>query len=205
MRSPNRFPWSVRTVALLVAAPVLIAGSPTGVAGQSPDEVMGAMNELGIEFVGIASTIPDRQNIGRREPSDDQEIVYAWDAESTSDDRVAREHLLSAAHLQMAGIPAVEGESPNFESGMTNQRYRLGGILTSIDIRGEVRYEVRLAFDWKLYDTRSSSFVWEGSSRSMQRGAVLGDRGEPDNVLLNATLDALDKVLAGEIPGAIGD
>lgn len=203
MQAPTT-PFARPTSALLAAAMTLVAVAPS--AAQSAEEVMGAMAELDIEFVGIASDIRDRQNIGYRSTPDGRQIVYAWDRDLTADDRVAREHLLAVAHLQAAGIPAVEGASPEFESGtFGRQRYRLGGTITSMDIRGEERYELQMNLDWDLYDSRSSSTIWEGSSRSLQRGAALGDRGEPDNVLLNAVLDALDKVLEDDVPEAIDD
>jgi len=171
------------------------------------------MAELDIEFMGIAVDIPDRQNLGRREARGDDEgrgvvttqgtIVYAWDAEKTPDDAGAREYLLSLDHLRMAGIPAVPGAKPDMERAYGGQRYRLGGVLTGLQIGGDERYEVRANLDWQLYDARSSSVVWEGSSSAMARGATLGVRGESDNVLLDAVLKAADKVLEEDIADAI--
>ena len=185
----------IATAALLVTAP--------GVAGQSADEVMGKMADLGVDFIGVATNIPDRQLIGRRNAPGGA-VAYAWDVQRTPDDQVAREHLLSVEHLRQAGIPALRGDAPDFEGGMFGpQRFRMGGILTNIDIRGDARYEVRVNLDWQLYDSESSSIVWEGSSRAMSRGAALGDRGEQPNVLMNAVLEALDAVLDEEIPDAI--
>lgn len=183
----------------LVAA--LVAASPA--AGQSAEQVMERLQELDIDFVGIATDIADRQNLGTREAPSGI-VVYAWDAERSADDAVAREFLLSVENLQAAGIPAVHGSSLDFTGGMFGTgRYRMGGVLTAIDIRGDVGYEVKVNLDWHLYDTESSSVVWEGSSSSRRRGASLGVRGEPDNVLLNGVLAALDSVLEDEVAEAV--
>jgi len=172
-------------------------------AGQSPEKVMEMMQELGVEFVGVATDIPDRQNLGSRSTPRGI-VIYAWDVETTADDRVADEYLLSVEHLRAAGIPAIHGSAPEFEQGVFGgDRYRLGGILTAIDIRGDARYEVKLNLDWQLYDTQSSAVVWEGSSSSMKRGASLGTRGEADNVLLKTTLGALESVLKKNVPDAV--
>lgn len=188
---------AVATLAALVAAP--------SAAGQSAERTMETMQELDIEFVGVATDIPDRQNLGSRDSSDGI-VVYAWDVERTPDDRVAREQLLSVEHLQAAGIPAVHGSSLDFERGMfAGSRYRMGGILTGLEIKGNGRYEVKVSLTWQLYDTESSSLVWEGKSSSIKRGAALGTRGEPDNVLLNGVLGALDSVLEDEVADAIDD
>lgn len=202
MRTHRRRPDSRRPLTLLAAGAVaLVTASPA--VGQTPEEIMGEMAELGIEFVGVSTDIPDRQPIGQRNTTHGL-VRYAWDAQPSADDRVAREHLLSVDHLRVAGIPAVPGSSPEFESGMYgNSRYRLGGTLTDIEIRGESRYEIRVNFDWQLYDTESSSVIWEGSTRGMARGAVLGDRGEADNTLLDAVLKALESPLEEKIPEAI--
>lgn len=177
--------------------------TPSSAAGQSAEQVMERMQDLDIDFVGIATEIADRQNLGTREAPSGV-VVYAWDAERTADDAVAREFLLSVENLQAAGIPAVHGSSLDFEGGMFgNGRYRMGGILTAIDIRGDVGYEVKVNLDWRLYDTESSSVVWEGSSSSRKRGASLGVRGEPDNVLLSGVLSALDSVLKGDVAEAV--
>lgn len=181
---------------------VTLVAAPSA-AGQSAEQVMEQLQELDISFVGIATDIRDRQNLGSRQAPSGT-VVYAWDAERTSDDAVAREFLLSVESLQAAGIPAIHGSSLAFDDGMFgDSRYRMGGILTAIDIKGSVGYEVKLNLDWQLYDTESSSVVWEGSSSSRKRGATLGVRGEPDNVLLNGVLGALDSVLDGDVADAV--
>lgn len=181
---------------------VTLVAAPSA-AGQSAEQVMEQLQELDISFVGIATDIRDRQNLGSRQAPSGT-VVYAWDAERTSDDAVAREFLLSVESLQAAGIPAIHGSSLAFDDGMFgDSRYRMGGILTTIDIKGSVGYEVKLNLDWQLYDTESSSVVWEGSSSSRKRGASLGVRGEPDNVLLNGVLGALDSVLDGDVADAV--
>ncbi|MFW6089444.1 MAG: hypothetical protein ACODAB_06805 [Gemmatimonadota bacterium] len=188
-------------VGALATAASLIAVSPA--AGQSPEQVMERLQELDIEFVGIATDIPDRQNLGSREAPSGV-VVYAWDAERTADDAVAREFLLSVENLQAAGIPALHESSLDFRAGMFGSgRYRMGGVLTAIDIAGDVGYEVKVNLDWQLYDTESSSVIWEGSSSSRKRGASLGVRGQPDNVLLNGVLSALDSVLQDEVDEAV--
>lgn len=185
----------------LALAAALVTASPA--AGQSAEKVMERLQELDIEFVGIATDIPDRQNLGTREAPSGV-VVYAWDVERTADDAVAREFLLSVENLQAAGIPALHESSLDFEAGMFgNGRYRMGGILTAIDIRGNVGYEVKVNLDWQLYDTQSSSVVWEGSSSSRNRGVSLGVRGEPDNVLLSGVLRALDSVLKDGVAKAV--
>jgi len=190
-------------IMVALAALAVLATAPA-LAGQSPEQTMQKLQELDIEFVGIATDIPDRKNLGVRETADGP-VVYAWDVERTADDRVARELLLSTEHLKVAGIPAVGGTSPEFESGMFGgNRYRMGGTLTGLEITGSVRYEVKVNLDWQLYDTESSSVIWEGSSSSMKRGAVLGIRGEADNVLLRGVLGALDSVLDDEVEDVTG-
>lgn len=195
----RRLARPARLGALGLAA-ALVTAPPA--AGQSAEQVMERMQELDIDFVGIATDIADRQNLGTREAPSGV-VVYAWDAERTADDAVAREFLLSVENLQAAGIPAVH-ESLDFEGGMFGSgRYRMGGVLTAIDIRGNVGYEVKVNLDWQLYDTQASSVVWEGSSSSRKRGASLGVRGEPDNVLLNGVLAALDSVLRDDVAEAV--
>lgn len=199
-------------VAAAAAAAMLLATAPS-LGAQSPEEVMETMAELDIEFMGIAVDIPDRQNLGRREATrDDDErgvvtnqgtIVYAWDAEKTPDDATAREYLLSIDHLRVAGIPAVPGTKPDMDRAYGGQRYRLGGTLTGLEIGGDQRYEVRANLAWQLYDASTSSVVWEGTSSAMARGAALGVRGESDNVLLDAVIKAADSVLEEDIPEAI--
>lgn len=204
------------SVAATVAAVAAVAllGMPSPANAQSPEEVMQTLADLDIEFVGIGATIPDRQDIGfreiqesagdnRRALEDERAIAYAWDVQRSPDDRVATEKLLSIEHLQAAGIPAVHGGMPDLSQGYGSQRYRMGGAITSIEISGESRYEVRMHIDWKVYDSQSSSVAWEGSSEHLAKGAALGDRGEPDNVLLDAVLGALDSVLNDEVPDAI--
>lgn len=195
--------WAARAVSLGLLAMLSTASS---LAGQSPEKVMEKMVELDVDFVGVATDIRDRQNLGQRDTPHDGLVVYAWDVERTPDDRVAREHLLTVQHLRAAGIPAVQGSAPEFEGGMFGpQRYRLGGVLQGIDIQGDARYDIRVDLDWQLYDTESSSVIWEGSSAARSRGAALGDRGEADNVLLNGVLKALDSVLDDEVPDAIDE
>lgn len=203
MKAPICGRVAARALSLGLVALLSVA---TSVAGQSAEKVMEKMADLDIDFVGVATDIPDRQNLGWRESPQGGTTVYAWDEKRTPDDRSAREHLLTVEHLQAAGIPAVRGSAPEFEGGMFGpQRYRLGGILKGLDIQGDARYEVRSDLSWQLYDTESSSVIWEGSSAARTRGAVLGDRGEADNVLLNGVLRALDSVLDDEIPAAIED
>ena len=191
--------WPARAA---LALAVTLVAAPSA-AGQSAEKVMERMQKLDIAFAGIATDIRDRQNLGSRDAPRGT-VVYAWDAERTADDAVSREFLLSVENLQAAGVPAIHGSSLQFENGMFgNNRYRMGGILTAIDIRGDVGYEVKVSLDWQLYDARSSSVVWEGSSSSRQRGTSLGVRGEPDNVLLNGVLGALDSVLDGEVADVV--
>lgn len=205
---------SVSAVGAIAAATVAMLGVPTPANAQSPEEVMQTLADLDIEFAGIGATIPDRQDIGYREVQesagdgrraleDEQAIAYAWDVQRSPDDRVAVEKLLSIEHLQAAGIPAVHGGMPDLSRGYGSQRYRMGGAITAIEISGESRYEVRMNVDWKVYDSESSSVVWEGSSEHLAKGASLGDRGEADNVLLDAVLGALNAVLDEDVPDAI--
>jgi hypothetical protein len=196
----HRLAWPARATLALV---VTLVAAPSA-AGQSAEQVMERMQELDIAFVGIATDIRDRQNLGSRDAPRGP-VVYAWDAERTADDAVSREFLLSVENLQAAGIPAIHGASLEFENGMFgNSRYRMGGTLRAIDIRGDVGYEVKVNLDWQLYDARSSSVVWQGSSSSRKRGTSLGVRGEPDNVLLTCVLGALDSVLDGEVADVVG-
>lgn len=199
---------------LALAGLAALALSATPAAAQSPEKVMQRLAELDIEFAGIGADIADRQNLGRREVqesagdnrgalADRDVVVFAWDVQRSPDDRVSDEKLLSIEHLQAAGIPAVHGGAPDLTRGYGNQRYRMGGTITNIEIGGDDRYEVRMNIDWEVYDSQSSSVVWEGSSTKLARGAALGDRGESDNVLLDAVLGALDAVLDDEVPDAI--
>lgn len=212
-RTAPRVPFAFK---FLAAGLALALAVPAPAAGQSPEEVMKKMADMGIDFMGMAVDIPDRRNLGSRDvatgedrsrgadPTRGGTIVYVWDQEPTPDDKSSPEHLLTIRHLQIAGIPAAPGKEVDFQEGMGGaNRYRMGGIITNIQIGGSTRYEVRVNVDWQLFDTESSSIVWEGSSNALARGAVLGDRGEQPNVLLDATIDALDKVLDKEVKDAI--
>lgn len=201
---------------ILAAGLALALAAPAPAAGQSPEEVMKKMADMGVDFMGMAVDIPDRRNLGSRDvpsgsdrnrgadPTRGGTVVYLWDERPTPDDKSAPEHLLTIQHLQMAGIPAGPGKEVDYQEGMGGaNRYRMGGIITNIQIGGSARYEVRVNVDWQLYDTESSSIIWEGSSNAMARGAVLGDRGEQPNVLLDATIEALDKVLEKDVKNEI--
>lgn len=206
-------PAGYRRAVLLVTAAMALTAAPAA----AQEKVNELLEKNDIEFVGIWSAIPDRQSLGQREPEaggsagrgrgarETSGIVsYAWDAERTPDDRSAKEQLLSVEHLRLAGIPAMPGEGPDFTSGMHGrERFRMAGVLTSMDIRGTTRYELKSFLDWQVYDTKSESVIWEGKSNKMVHGAVLGDRGEPDNVLLDSVLGALESVLEKEVPDAI--
>ena len=212
-RTAPRIPFAFK---ILAAGLALALAVPTPAAAQSPEEVMKKMADMGIDFMGMAVDIADRQNLGSRDvptganrnrgadPTRGGTIIYLWDERPTPDDKSTPEHLLTIQHLQFAGIPAGPGKEVDFQEGMGGaNRYRMGGIITNIQIGGSDRYEVRVNVDWQLFDTESSSIVWEGSSNALARGAVLGDRGEQPNVLLDATIDALDKVLDKEVKDAI--
>jgi len=208
-----RLPFNFRILAAGLALALVL---PAPAAAQSPEEVMKKMADMGIDFMGMAVNIPDRQNLGSRDvatgedrtrgadPTRGGTIVYVWDERPTPDDKSAPEHLVTIHHLQIAGIPAAPGKEIDFQEGMGGaNRYRLGGIITNIEIGGSTRYEVRVNVDWQLFDSESSSIVWEGSSNALARGAVLGDRGEQPNVLLDATIDALYKVLDKDVKKVI--
>lgn len=210
--APN-VPLAMKT---LVAGLALALALPSSAVAQSPEKVMKKMADMGIDFMGVAVDIPDRQNLGSRDvptgedrtrgadPTRGGTVVYVWDEKPTPDDKSAREHLLTLQHLRAAGIPAVPGREVDFQEGMAgSNRYRLGGIIQHIDIGGSARYEVRVNVLWQLYDMESSSVIWEGSSNALARGAVLGERGEQPNVLMDATISALEKVLDKEIKKAI--
>jgi hypothetical protein len=213
---PSTAPRVPLAFKILAAGLALALAVPAPAAGQSPEDVMKKMADMGIDFMGMAVDIPDRRNLGSRDvptgsdrnrsadPTRGGTVIYLWDEQPTPDDKSAPEHLLTIQHLQIAGIPAGPGKEVDFQEGMAGaNRYRMGGIITNIQIGGSVRYEVRVNVDWQLYDTESSSIIWEGSSNAMARGAVLGDRGEQPNVLMDATIDALDKVLKKEVKDAI--
>ncbi|HSM08933.1 MAG TPA: hypothetical protein VLA33_07925, partial [Gemmatimonadota bacterium] len=82
MPARSRLKWLARLAHLgalaLVAA--LVTASPA--TGQSAEQVMERLQELDIDFVGIATDIADRQNLGTRDAPSGV-VVYAWDAERT--------------------------------------------------------------------------------------------------------------------------
>ncbi|MGD8496492.1 MAG: hypothetical protein PVF05_09905 [Gemmatimonadales bacterium] len=212
--SRNAAPLAAKLLAAGLAV-ALAAPAPAAAQG-SAEKVMKKLADMNIDFMGMVVDIPDRQNLGVRQvasgadrnrgadPTRGGTVVYLWDERPTPDDKSAPEHLLTIHHLQAAGIPAGPGREIDFQEGMAGaNRYRMGGAITNIDIRGSDRYEVRVTVDWKLYDTKSSKVIWEGSSSDMARGAVLGERGEQPNVLMDATIGALDKVLDKEVKKAL--
>lgn len=206
-----------RVLALAVAVAL---GLPGLAHAQSAEKVMKDLAKLDIDFVGIASGLPDGQYLGERdldERSQDQRsagdrasqtgrVVYTWDSHASPADKVSAEHKLAIEHLTRAGIPMVRGGSVELERGMfQNNRYRMGGVLNRIDIRGKSRYEVRVTIDWTLYDGKEQKVLFTGLSTGMSKGAVLGDRGEQPNSLMDSVIDALDNVLDKKVPEALKD
>lgn len=191
---------ALRAALAFSAVSLLALPVPPDAHAQTAEEVMDRLADLGIDFMEVAVSIADRQSLGERAG-----VIYLWDRERSPDDATARAHLLGVEHLVNAGIPAVNRMEVDYESGILGpNRFRMGGVLRNLDIRGdEGRYEVRATVDWELFDARAEENVWKGSSRGLARGAVLGENGQQPNALLDAVLKSLDKVLEGDVPDAI--
>jgi hypothetical protein len=190
---------------------------PGAASAQNAEKIMKSLEKLDVDLVGVAAALPDGQYLGERnldERGDAREtgdrasptgrVVYVWDAKASAADKVSAERKLAVEDLARAGIPMVRGGSVELEKGMFNaNRYRMGGALSRIDIRGKSRYEVRVTVDWTVFDSKSGEVIFSESSTGMAKGAVLGDRGEQPNTLMESVIDALDNVLKKKVPDAM--
>ncbi|MGI9038797.1 MAG: hypothetical protein ACR2GQ_08040 [Gemmatimonadota bacterium] len=201
-------------LSLLVLASLAL---PRASSAQNAQKIMKNLEKLDIDLVGVAADLPDGQILGERnldERGDAREsgdraspsgrVLYAWDAMASAADKVSAEHKIAVEDLARAGIPMVRGKTVELEEGMFNpNRYRMGGVLNRIDIRGKTRYEVRVTVDWTVFDSKSGEVIFAESSTGLAKGAVLGDRGEQPNTLMDSVIDSLDNVLKKKVPDAM--
>lgn len=174
--------------AVLMGAALLTL--PTHAAAQDINQ---KLMELRLGLVGLTIDMPDGQYVGE---SNADGTTFRWDAELTPDDRVSQDRLLGVEHFQWAGLPICPGNELSFTKGIFGpERFRLGGRLTSLNIQGRERYEVRSHVHWEIYDTETSSIIIEKDAKGTARGAVLGLRGEQPNALMDSVIDSLEGFL----------
>lgn len=170
--------------------------------------------DMDVDMFAVVADIPHRQYLGESNPIAGSNVarVYRWKAEYSLIDRdvAGNEIWLSAQFLQSAGLPVLdEGTALDFTEGLyRDTRYRLGGTLNRISIGG--LYDVRLTVIWRLYDTQTGDFVFEGSSNGFARGKDLGRTGSQSNALLDSFRDCLghlvaDPAFAAAIGAPVGD
>lgn len=175
--------------AILVGAALLLT-LPTHGAAQDINQ---KLTKLRLGLVGLTIDMPDGQYIGE---SNSDRTTFRWDVELTPDDRVSQDQLLAVEHFQWAGLPICPGNELSFTKGIFGpERFRLGGRLTSLNIQGRERYEVRSHVHWSIYDTETSSIIIERDAKGTARGAVLGLRGEQPNALMDSVIDSLEEFL----------
>ncbi|MDH3297933.1 MAG: hypothetical protein OEM23_00415 [Gemmatimonadota bacterium] len=180
---------------VLVVGGALFLALPTqGVAQDINQRLM----KLRLGLVGLTIDMPDGQYLGE---SNIERQTFRWDTELTADDRVSSDRLLALEHFQWAGLPVMPDNQLSFTKGIFGpERFRLGGRLTSLNIQGRERYEVRSHVTWSIYDTETSSVIIERETKGLAKGAVLGLRGEQPNALLESVIHSLEEFLdaAGE-------
>lgn len=163
--------------------------------------------DMGVDMFGVVADIPHRQYLGEAgTPSAGQApTVYRWLAEHSLIDRGSSDAQIAVQDLQAAGLPVMDqGTQLDFVGGLYQDvRYRLAGTLTRISISG--LYDVRLTVDWQLYDTETSSIVFQGSSSGFARGKNMGLTGMQPNAMLDSFNDCLgDLVGQDEFAAAVG-
>ncbi|MEE8487654.1 MAG: hypothetical protein V3S56_05755, partial [Gemmatimonadota bacterium] len=127
-----------------------------------------------------------------------------WDMELTPGDRVTTDRLLALEHFRWAGLPMVEGSEVSYTEGMFGpERFRLSGRLTSLDIKGVRRYEVRAHVHWSIYDTETSKIIVDHKTKGLAKGTTIGGRGEQPNALMDSVIDSLEEFLDKEGEKAI--
>ncbi len=163
------------------------------------------LSKLNVEIVGITVDMPDGQYLGEFEQDTERDVritttptrtIFRWDVELTPGDRVTTDRLLAIEHFRWAGLPMVPGTEVSFTEGMFGpQRFRLGGRLTSLNIQGKRRYEIRAHVHWSIYDTETSQVIVDKETKGLAKGAVLGVRGEQPNALMDSVIDSLEEFL----------
>ncbi|MFQ5530771.1 MAG: hypothetical protein ACE5FP_10560 [Gemmatimonadota bacterium] len=179
-----------QAAAIAVGAALLVA-LPTQGAAQDINQTLA---KLRLGLVGLTIDMPDGQYIGETNPPNQK--TYRWDSELTPGDRVSADQLLAAEHFRFAGVPVMPGNELSFTEGIFGpERFRLGGRLTSLNIQGRDRYEIRSHVSWSIFDTETSSVIIEKEVKGLARGAVLGLRGEQPNALMDSIIDSLEEFL----------
>ena len=176
-------------------------------------EINKTLKKLDVEIIGISVDMPDGQYVGEFEEDTDRDVrivttptrvVYRWDTELTPGDRVTTDRLLAIEHFRWAGLPMIPDTEVSFSDGIFGpQRFRLGGRLTSLNIQGKDRYEIRAHVHWSIYDTETSQIIAESETKGLAKGAALGTRGEQPNVLMDSVIDSLDGFLDNQGKKAI--
>lgn len=192
----------VRFHAGIALGAVLVVVLPTSADAQDINKKLAKLN---VEIIGISVDMPDGQYIGEVDVDTERDVriatnltrlVYRWDAELTPGDRVTTDRLLAIEHFRFAGLPMVPGTEVSLTEGIFGpQRFRLGGRLTSLNIQGKRRYEIRAHVHWSIYDTETSTVIIDGQTKGLAKGSVLGVRGEQPNVLMDSVIDSLEEFL----------
>lgn len=193
----------VRIQLRIALGALLVVVLPTS--GDAQQDINRTLSKLNVEIVGIAVDMLDGQYLGEFEQDTDRNVritntptrtIFRWDAELTPGDRVTTDRLLAIEHFQWAGLPMVPGTEVSLTDGMFGpERFRLGGALTSLNIQGKNRYEIRARVHWSIYDTETSKVIVHEETMGLAKGAVLGVRGEQPNALMDSVIDSLEEFL----------
>jgi hypothetical protein len=190
------------TIAAITAA--LILAPPTAGA----QDINRRLADLDLGIVAVTIDMADGQFVGERAVPDGRRGIqtFRWDVEVTPDDRVSDDELLGVEHFRFAGLPVEPGTTVSFTEGLFGrERFRLGGRLTSLNIKGADRIEVRTEVVWSIYDTESGEVIAELKSKGLAKGTVLGTRGEQPNALMDSVIHSLEEFLEDEGEDAIKD
>ena len=119
---------------------------------------------------------------------------------------MSADDLLGVEHFQFAGLPVIPGTTISYTQGIFGrERFRLGGRLTSLNIKGSSRIDVRTEVVWSIYDVEAGEVIAEFKSKGLAKGTVLGRRGEQPNALMDSVIDSLEEFLDDEGEDAIKD
>ena len=191
---------AVATLVLLAVAACSSATTQTS-ESMSPD----ALAAMDVDLFGVVVDIPHRKSLGSTDgTATTPPLLYEWQTEHTLLERGSTNRWLSVDELQTAGLPVLEqGARLDFTGGMyRDTRFRLGGTIDAISISRSV--EVRIRTQWRLYDTQTEDFIFEGASNGFARGQNLGTTGIQPNAMLDAFEDCLgDLIQQPEFQAAI--
>jgi len=190
-------------VAAGIAAVLLLAPTTT-----SAQDINRKLADLNLGIVAVTIDMPDGQYVGERvlPTANDRVETYRWDVEVSPGDRVSEDELLGVEHFRFAGLPVAAGTTINFTEGIFGpERFRLGGRLTALNIKGSNRIDVRTEVVWSIYDVETGEVIVELKSKGLAKGTVLGVRGEQPNALMDSVIDSLEEFLDEEGEDAIKD